>query len=74
MRRPAFTIAVLRGLVRLCNTASDEIFLSRDQEDMLQEFGQQGLRDMDRASEWLLQMQSYMNHRKNKKSAEEVKP
>ena len=37
-------------------------------------WGRQGVRDMERAREWIWQMRRYMKHRKNKKSAEEVQP
>ena len=73
MRRPAFTIAVLRGLDILVTRAMDEFFAceqtTKETADM---WGRQGVRDMERAREWIWQMRRYMKHRKNKKSAEEV--
>lgn len=73
MRRPAFTIAVLRGLKILETTATAQIYCDEDTEEQhLSAYGRQGMRDIERASKWVWQMSRYMKHRKNKKSAEEV--
>lgn len=59
MNRPRCTISVMRGLITLVRHAWDEINATRTRRELLDEHGRTGVRDMERAAQWVGAMQQY---------------